>query len=134
MNHRCINVLLVGESAKGSSFLSRQLERHGCCCWFASSMQEALSLVDRHAFHLVLGTSPMQQANPLLSLLGDSDCNVFYSLPVEDGCWWLPLVRNGRKCLGTPALRPSEFVGLLDEIVKQAEAKTLPMEKELQEV
>lgn len=132
MNAGGLNVLLVGESAKGSSFLSQQLERHGCHCWFARSIQEALSLVDLHEFHLVLSTSPLQQTNPILPLLRHSDCSVFYSLPVEDGCWWLPLVRNGSKCLGAPALRPSEFIGLLDEIVKQAEARAA--EAELQEV
>src|SRR5271154_5439931 len=35
--------------------------------------------------------------------LGGSNSTVFYSCPIEDGCWWLPLVRCGQKCLGAPA-------------------------------
>jgi hypothetical protein len=34
---------------------------------------------------------------------------VFYSLRVEEGYWWLPVLRLGKECLGTPALRGGEF-------------------------
>jgi CheY-like chemotaxis protein len=134
MNQGGIKVLLMGEDARGSSFLSRHLEQRGCQCWFATSTEEGLSLAARHAFHLVLSTSPMQQANPILSLLTGSDCSVFYCLPLEDSCWWLPLVRNGQKCLGAPALRPSEFVGLLDEVLREIDLNGVTALNQLQEV
>jgi hypothetical protein len=43
---------------------------------------------------------PVGPSNPLALLLENSECAVFYSCPVEDGCWWVPLTGPGRKCLG----------------------------------
>src|SRR6516225_2972585 len=31
------------------------------------------------------------------------------TLPVEEGCWWLPVLQNGEDCLGTAAFRPNQF-------------------------
>ena len=115
-------VLLLGESANGSFYLLRRLEQCGCDCSFATSAEEAIALFDRHAFQLILSTLPLHDIDPLLDLLGESDCTVFFTCPVEDGCWWVPLVRHGQKCLGTPALLPSEFVALLPGLVKEIAA------------
>ena len=119
MRRNIVRVLLLGESEKGSSFLARFLEQRGCHCWFASSTEEGLTLFGRYKFHLVLSTRPLRQANSMVARLGESSCSVFYCQPVEDGCWWLPLVDHGRKCLGAPALRPSEFVSALGQIVNE---------------
>ncbi len=114
-----VNVLLLGESERGSSYLLRRLQERGCHCSFATSAEEALALFDRHAFHLILSTSPLHQANPSIALLGESNCSAFYCYPVEDDCWWLPLVRRGQECEAVPALRPSEFFSLLDQLVRE---------------
>jgi hypothetical protein len=114
-----VNVLLLGESAKGPSSLLRRLENWGCDCSFATSTEEAVALFHHHAFRLILSTLPLHRLNRLLDQLGESDCTVFFTCPVEDGCWWVPLVRHGQKCLGTPALLPSEFAELLPRLVKE---------------
>jgi hypothetical protein len=119
---RCQCVLLLGESARGSSYLLCHLEQLGCACAFATSSEEAITLIDRHAFYLILSTKPLHETERLVAALSGSDCTVFFSYPVEGGCWWLPLVRRGQKCLGAPAVRPSEFVGLLDRLVKEIES------------
>ncbi len=134
MNQACVKVLLLGESAEGSSYLLRRLEQRGCRCWFATSTEEALALFERHAFHLILSTSPLHQKNPLIDAVGGANCRVFSCYPVEDGCWWLPLVHHGQKCLGAPALRPSEFVSLLDRLVTEIELEDVAAAKEPQEV
>jgi hypothetical protein len=118
MSQQSVRVLLLGESEKGSSFLARFLEQRGCNCWFAKSAEEGLTLFDKYKFQLVLSTRPLRLANPMVARLGESSCSAFYCQPVEDGCWWLPLVDHGKKCLGAPALRPSEFVSTLDQIVR----------------
>lgn len=64
----------------------------------------------------------MRQATRMISLLGRSNCHVFYAYPVENGCWWLPLMNDGQECLGAPALRPREFVGVLDQTLKEIRA------------
>ena len=119
MNSDCVRVLLLGESAKGSSHLLRRFQKWGCDCSVATSTEEALALPDHHAFHLILSTLPLRRLDPLLEVLGESDCTVFFTCPVEDGCWWVPLVRHGQKCLGTPALLAGEFVELLPRLVKE---------------
>jgi hypothetical protein len=39
-------------------------------------------------------------------------------LPVETSCFWLPAIDAGRDCLGSPALRPSEFARALEEMTR----------------
>ena len=128
MSHESVRVLLLGEHAKGSSYLLRRLELLGCDCCFATSTLEAASAIGRRPFHLILSTNILHESDPLLLILGAPNCTVFYSLPVEDGCWWLPLMRNGQKCLGRPALRPSEFVGFLDRVVKEIGSNELTIQ------
>jgi hypothetical protein len=52
-------------------------------------------------------------------LLSGSRITLFYALPVEEGCWWVPVLRIGDECIGEPALRPHEFSIVLDVIVKE---------------
>jgi hypothetical protein len=39
-------------------------------------------------------------------------------LPVENSCFWLPAIDDGKECLGERALRPGEFASLLEEVTK----------------
>lgn len=123
MNSDSVNVLVLGESAKGSSSLLRRLQNWGCDGSLATSTEEALALIGHHTFRLILSTLPLHGLDPLLGQLGESDCTVFFTCPVEDGCWWVPLVRHGQKCLGTPALLPSEFTELLPRLVREIAAE-----------
>jgi hypothetical protein len=71
----------------------------------------------------------------MIALLGRSNCHVFYAYPVENGCWWLPLMSGGQECLGAPALRPREFVGVLDQTLKEIRANHfIIVPKRVQEV
>ena len=119
MSQRSVRVLVLGESEKGSSYLARFLEQRGCNCWFAKSVEEGLKLFESYKFQLVLSTRPLRLANAMIAQLGESSCSVFHCEPVEDGCWWLPLVDHGKRCFGAPALRPSEFVSALGQIVSE---------------
>ena len=125
MSEEGVKVLLLGESEKGWSYLAQRLEQRGCHCWFAKSTEEALALFDQHKFQLVLSTKPLRLTNAIVARLGETNCSVFYCCPVENGCWWLPVVTHGKECLGAPALRPSEFVIALDQIVKEVEVTAL---------
>lgn len=118
MRNDGVEVLLLGESEGGTSHLLRLMEKRGCHCSFATSA-EASRVLAEHGFDLVLSTIPLGQSHPLVLLLENSDCAVFYSCPVEDGCWWVPLTGHGRKCLGAPALRPSEFATAIDRAIEE---------------
>jgi hypothetical protein len=114
-------VLLIGETPQGSSHLAKRLQRRGFECVWALSHEEACLLLRAQGFDLVL--SPLRVAGgsafSLVALLEGSTTTLFYFEPVENGCWWLPALRNGHNCFGSSALLPSEFVPLLDEIIDQ---------------
>lgn len=89
----------------------------------ATSSAEAVRLFAGHGFDLVPCTDWMQGINTLIATLVGSPASLFCCHPVEDSCWWLPAVRHGEKCLGAPALRPSEFAYALDGIVEQIKSR-----------
>jgi hypothetical protein len=134
MDQGTAEILLLGENAGRSSYYSRRMEERGFRCWFARSTEDGLALFGRHAFRLIVSTRPMHEADPLIAQAVGSDCSVFFSYPVEDGCWWLPLVHHGQKCLGTPALRPSEFIDVLDRMMREIELNNVAVTTVPQEV
>ena len=134
MSQEAVRVLLLGECARGFSNLLWHLGQRGCRRWFAASAEEAVALFHEYKFHLILSTSPVHQATQMVSLLGRSNCSVFYAYPVEQGCWWLPLMNRGQKCFGAPALRPSEFARALDQELERIRARYFATPKRLQEV
>jgi hypothetical protein len=121
MKDERLKALLIGESFLGSSHLAKHLQQRSCHCAYATSYETVRSLIQVRDFNLVL--SPMRLRDesffPLIDLLGGSDVTLFYCCPVELGGWWLPALRRGEGCFGSPALRPSEFVSALDEVLAQ---------------
>jgi hypothetical protein len=119
MTQGTVRILLIGETEHGCSNLRRLLEKRGCRCWFGGSFDEGVALFDQHSFHIVLSTIPFHQYDRFLVRLSSLPSTVFQCFQVEDGCWWLPVVRNGEECLGAPALRASEFLRVFDRIVEE---------------
>ena len=114
---RKINVLVVGDSPHlFSSF--RRLERLGCECHFAESHREVSALLSHTKLDIVLSLYTHQRLSQMMALLAGRRVSMFYMLPVEEGCWWLPVLRNGENCLGTRAIRTTEFTYVLIEIIK----------------
>jgi len=114
---RKIKVLVVGDSPHlFSSF--RRLERLGCECHFAESHREVSALLSHTKLDIVLSLYTHQRLSQMIALLAGRRVSMFYMLPVEEGCWWLPVLRNGENCLGTPAIRTTEFTYVLIEIIK----------------
>jgi hypothetical protein len=54
----------------------------------------------------------------MMSLLAGLPINMFHLLPVEEGGWWLPVVRGGKDCLGVHAVRTREFSKVLAVMVR----------------
>jgi len=114
---RKIKVLVVGDSPHlFSSF--RRLERLGCECHFAESHREVSALLSHTKLDIVLSLYTHQRLSQMMALLAGRRVSMFYMLPVEEGCWWLPVLRNGENCLGTRAIRTTEFTYVLIEIIK----------------
>lgn len=116
-----IGVLLIGESSRSFSHIVERLEKGGCRCRFADSYEEAHRLLSAEGFELVLSVIPPREnaISSLANQLAGTRASIYYAQAVEDGCWWLPALRRGERCFGAPALRPSEFAGLLTEMVEE---------------
>ena len=59
----------------------------------------------------------------LAPLLIGLNSTLAYSHPVEAGCRWLPAVKNGQSCWGSRAMQPSEFMGFLDDTLKEIRSR-----------
>lgn len=121
MGFRKPRVLLIGETVNDSSYLAKHLEECGCECSFAKSCRESASLIRQREFDLVLSSARLRDGSrsTLIRQLSGSGTTLFYYHAVERGCWWLPALRRGQECFGSPALRSREFLTVLDEIIKE---------------
>jgi hypothetical protein len=126
MEKRKPNVLLIRESIQGSSLLT-WLDNRGCEYSFATSFQEAFLILTNREFDLVFSPTRLGDGNlySIMNLLEGSGTTVFYFYAVEHGCWWIPALRHGRKCFGSPAFRGKEFVVVLDEVMTQIQQNML---------
>lgn len=116
-------ILFVGANRGDFSCLQRFFEKRGCRCSFASSAREALALFGSGHFELILDRTPFQSDPSALIALGTHNCSTFRCCQVEIGALWLPVVVRGEKCFGRAALRPKEFVVLLEDAIAQPECK-----------
>src|SRR3984957_15478149 len=97
-------VLLVGKRPHMFSFLRPPLERLGCECHVARSCQEISDLLSR------TGLNAYQNLSEIVSLLAGQCVSMFQVLRVEKGCWWLPVIPNGRDCLGKSGFSSKAFI------------------------
>jgi hypothetical protein len=114
-----VRVLLVGRGIEGSSVLWKHLTKKECQIQCASSVEQGLTLLEMESFDVVLvpmNTDTGHRAHLIENLLNSSSY-LFYSLPVEDGTWWIPVIDSGKHCLGAPAVHSGDFVSVLDELL-----------------
>jgi hypothetical protein len=115
----CERVLVVTKRHGESFHLCEQLARHGCRCWFASSADEIVRLLDDRSFDLVLSTIWLQGC--VVAKLADSRSTAFFAHPLRNGCWWLPVLDQGQNCVGAPALRPGQLGALVRSFLREAQ-------------
>lgn len=101
---RRVNVLVVGDYPNLFSPF-RTVEKAGCQWHFAKSRQEVSILLTHTALDIGLSIYSHQSHAEMMALLAGLSVSMFYMLPVEEDCWWLPVLRNGANCLDTPAFR-----------------------------
>ena len=119
MSNRPIMVLLVGEVPGSSLQLLLWLYERGCRCHFATSYQDACSLISHTQFDLVLSQYqlPDRTAFSLLDWLSGSPTTLLLSTVVESGCLWLPMLERGKRCVGAPLVRSSELNEALAKVL-----------------
>src|SRR5882762_5577304 len=115
-----VRVLLVGDSPQSFSLTRPLLERSGCECHFAGSLEAAKDLLQLWQFDIVLSTHrvPGDATRSLVGLLSGSGASLFSSLRLEEGSWWVPVLQFGKEFYG-PALRVGDFADVLDDLRKQ---------------
>lgn len=111
------SVLLVGSCARKSSPLGRHLLKRGCHLSLAAGKEEAIELLQRRRFDVVLSgfRLPDGTAYELMAPLRGSDTSMFFSFAVEDSCWWITAMLQGQDRSEEAGLRPREFTMVLDE-------------------
>jgi hypothetical protein len=116
-----VEVLLVGDGPQVFCLSRGQLESMGCRCHFARSQRGLEEVLSQKRFDIVLTMHRIEGSSTdwLGAALSGSRTTLFYALPVEVGCWWVPILRGGTECFGAPALRPREFCDVLNEIVNE---------------
>jgi hypothetical protein len=114
-----IRALLVGDSPRSFSLIKQLLEKCGCECNFAGSLEAVKNLLRLWQFDVVLSTHgiPGYPIQTLVGLLSGSSASLFSSLRVEEGSWWLPVLKCGKECHG-PVLTVGEFSRVLDDLRK----------------
>jgi hypothetical protein len=97
------------------------VQERGCACEFADTFNEARILLECRNFDLLLSPVKLGASSmlPLMKLLRGPCSTAFYYQVVEDGCWWLPAISRGQVCFGQNALRPSEFIPILDKAIDE---------------
>ena len=116
-----IEVLLVGQTARGSSQLQKWLGSRGCDCHFAMSCKEACGLIACSGYDLVLSEYdlPDRAAYPLLEQLIGSTSTLFLSTIVEEGFLWVPALLRGRRWPDAHMLRPGELSEALSDVLQR---------------
>jgi hypothetical protein len=115
-----IRVLLVGDSPQLFSLIRQLLEKCGCECHFAGSLEAVKTLLGLWQFDVVLSTHgiPSYPIQTLIRLLFGSSASLFSSLRVDRGSWWLPVLQCGEECYG-PAFAVGELPRVLDDLRRQ---------------
>jgi CheY-like chemotaxis protein len=129
MSPREARVLLVGRRLTTDYSLLERLAKSGWVCAAAEAAQPARELAGVTRFDLILSETHLPDGSfqDLMNLLADSESSLYASMPVQDDCWWVPVIRRGQFCLGTPALRSREFSEELMQILERASLPRLPV-------
>jgi hypothetical protein len=119
-----VNILLVGLRRQELEVYRHHAGRTERRCYFAESGQELADLPNLREIDIIFDAikSPGTSIARLVELLSGSRTSAFYSLRVEAGYWWVPVVRFGTNCLGTAAFRPADFAEVFEELVREIRA------------
>jgi hypothetical protein len=116
----CPNVLLVGRPGSWASSLIKFLEKSGAELFFVAPQTATPEYLKKVGYSLILldSTVPPEHRRQLTSELVGSNVSIFYTFPVENGCWWLPTLRYGQNCHGAPAFRRNELLFEFERILR----------------
>jgi DNA-binding NtrC family response regulator len=99
--------------------------KRGCNLTLAACKKEAIELLQRRRFDVVLSGFLLTDgtAHELMAPLRGTDTTIFFSLAVEDSCWWITAMLQGQDRSEEAGMRPREFTMALDELLSAKSAK-----------
>jgi hypothetical protein len=114
-----VTVLLVGRTSGNAAGLFHYLKRHGCAVRSAASYRDAAGLLRNRNFDLVLGDFLISDgtAYRLMPLLSGTQTSLFISDTLDDGCWWMNAIDEGKDHTKEPRMHPWEFKARLDHML-----------------
>ena len=112
-------MLLVDDFPVPSASVARALTSLQCEWTYAASCEEALAAMEERKFGVVLSKFKLADGSgrKLIPAVQMASAWLFLSFPVENGCWWIPVIEAGRLSVKA-ALHSREFRIALVEIVK----------------
>lgn len=113
-------MLFVDDSPEPSASVARALSSLQCEWWYAASCEEALAAMEERTFRVVLSKFKLADGSGkrLIPAVQMASAWLFLSFPVEEGCWWIPVIEAGRLSVKVAALHSREFRSALVKIVK----------------
>ena len=117
------HILMVGQSTSWGAPLQSTLNKIGCDFSFAPSLRVTAEHVRKGSYALLLldSTVPPEHRQQLVSGLLGSDTSIYQLFPVENGCWWLPVLVSGEECFGSPGFRTKELLAELARLLRNAQ-------------
>jgi hypothetical protein len=111
--------LVVGKEERDYSGLNNQLRDWGCECESVMSCKDALEALQKKWFKVILSSVRLRDgsAYKLIPFASEKSNWLFAWYPVNNGCWWIPLVERGNECTGASALWTTDFAKLLRQIL-----------------
>lgn len=118
----CPAILLVGRNGSWGSTVLKSLEKYECELSFEAPQNVTPRFAKKGGYDVILldSTVPQEQRRELAAELAGSSVSIYYTFPVENGCWWLPALQHGEDCHGAPAFRRSEFPLELERILRSS--------------
>jgi DNA-binding NtrC family response regulator len=112
-------VLLVGNRTGAAARLENYLLNRGCDLCFAHTGKEALELFRRRRFDLILSDFRLSDGTvyQLIPPLRGTHTTMFFSIVVEEGCWWMNAVYEGQDRMDEPGMRNPQFKIVLDDVL-----------------
>ena len=114
----CPTVLLVGRNGAWGTAVLKSLEKLGSELSYVTPHDVTPEFLRSGSYKLILldSTVSPEQRKQISSELSGSEVSIFYTFPVENGCWWVPALLCGQDCHGAPAFRRNEFPLELERI------------------
>ncbi len=104
-------ILMVGRNTSWGAHLQLTLKELGCDFAFAASLRATPEFAIKRSVALLLldSTVPPAHRKKLAAGLAGTVASIFQLFPVENDCWWLPVLVKGEDCFGSPGFRTKDL-------------------------